>query len=614
MTVEFPGSFFSAFARAEDKALSQKPFITTSMNRISYGEVCAIIRKLTSLYKSWGMAPGDRVVFSTKDDIHASILFLSLLCNGITAVFLDPETKPFRARHLIETSLPKAVILDTDLQNSWETSGVRTVLGIDTKKRAGVLRRLFSKEPVDTDATYPLILSRFKAGDLPPHIDPDSDAYILFTSGTTNAPKGVCISHRALCAHLGTLCRVYDYTPMSRILNILLLSHADGIIQGPVVTFFAAAELYTPFRFTISKITDLLDAVYHYRITHFICVPTMLALILRFAAEEKDAFATDTFHLIGSCGAQLETGLWQGFETNFGVRIVNVYGLTETVVGGIFAGPDAESHVPGSIGKPVDCEARIADENGCDVRPGEAGELWLRGKNIMSGYFGAPAATAAVFSDGWFKTGDMARCDCDGIYRIVGRKKEIIISGGVNIHPEEITEVLNKHPQVSEAVTFGLPDQDWGEKVVSAVVVSDQSLNEEELILFCRSNMEEVKVPDKIAVLDTLPRGRSGKVELKALKESFLGSQKLISETSQHLEQRIIGIAAQCFKVSAGSLSTGNTIDTTVGWDSLSHLELIVTLEEAFSIKFTPADIMQMDSLETVVEIVRKKYEPYSGK
>jgi long-chain acyl-CoA synthetase len=508
---------------------------------------------------------------------------------------------------LIEVSRPKAIILDTDLNESWDVSVVETVLGIDIQKRAGILRRLFTKEPVDSDtATYPLILSNFEAGKLPSHIDPESDAYILFTSGTTNASKGVRISHRALCAHLDTLSKVYGYTPESRILNILLLSHADGIIQGPVVTFFNSAQLFNPFRFVIPKITDLLDTIYHHRISHFICVPTMLALILRFASEEKDAFNTNDFKLIGSCGAQLEPDLWQSFETNFGVSIVNVYGLTETVVGGIFAGPDMESHVIGTIGKPVDCEARIVNENGFDVPPGEAGELWLRGNNIMSGYFGDPEATADVFSGEWFKTGDIACCNTEGIYRIIGRKKEIIISGGVNIHPEEITEVLNKHPQVTEAVTFGLPDHDWGEKVVSAVVVIDQTVGEEELINFCRDNLEEVKVPDNIAILETLPRGRSGKVQIKVIKEHFLNSKKNVASARLDIEQRIIGIAANCFKVSAESLSIDDTVDTTIGWDSLSHLELIVTLEETFAIKFSPSDIMQMNSLETVLTTVQK--------
>lgn len=607
MTAEFPGNFVSAFLRAEEKALSQKSFITTSMNRLSYGELTAIIRKLTSLYKSWGLAPGDRLVISTKDDIHASVLFLSLLCNGITAVFIDPETKPLRADHLLEVSRPKAIIADTDLIESWDVSGVGIVLGVDIKKRAGILRRLFAKEPVDVDATYPLILGKFEAGELPSTIDPESDAYILFTSGTTNAPKGVRISHRALCAHLGTLAKVYGYTPESRILNILLLSHADGIIQGPVVTFFTSAQLFTPFRFAISKITELLDAVYHYRISHFICVPTMLALILRFAADEKEAFATNDFKMIGSCGAQLEAELWQGFEANFDVRIVNIYGLTETVVGGIFAGPDEESRIIGSIGKPVDCEARIVDENGLDVFIGEAGELLLRGDNVMSGYFDAPEATAEAFSGEWFKTGDIACCDVAGIYRIIGRKKEIIISGGVNVHPEEVSEVLNKHPQVTEAVTFGLPSEEWGEKIVSAVVVCNQAIREEELILFCRANLEEVKVPDTIAILETLPRGRSGKVQISAVKEHFLESEKIVADASQQLEKRIIGMAAQCFKVSPESLSIGNTVDTTAGWDSLSHLELIVSLEEAFSIQFAPSDIMQMDSLESIVSTVRKR-------
>jgi len=137
--------------------------------------------------------------------------------------------------------------------------------------------------------------------------------------------------------------------------------------------------------------------------------------------------------------------------------------------------------------------------------------------------------------------------------------------------------------------------------------VRDQSLREEDLILFCRANLEEVKVPDTIAILEALPRGRSGKVEIKVLKDRFLHSEKVVADASQHLEERIVGIAAQCFKVSPESLSIGNTVDTTTGWDSLSHLELIVTLEEAFSLQFAPAEIMQMDCLEVVVSTVRKR-------
>jgi long-chain acyl-CoA synthetase len=604
----YPKDFVEAFGLAESKANASKVFLETAMSRVKYAEVCMLVRKLASLYQEWDLKPGDRLAFSSKNDTHAAILFLSLLRNGITAVFIDPDAKKTRVEHLLKVSQPKALMLDSDLQDTWEITGIEHIIKIDNRKRSNLLERLLKKgQAAANREEYPAMLSRYEPAQLPDVIDPDLDAYVLFTSGTTSDPKGVRISHRALLAHLTTLSRQYGYSPDSRILNILILSHADGIIQGPVITFFNLAQLYRPLQFTIPQIPELLDSIYHYQISHFVAVPTMLSLIEKFGLDQHDAFQTDDFKFIISCGAQLEPNLWENFEQVFQTRIVNVYGLTETVIGGLFSGPDDHSHRIGTIGKPVDCYARIVDEKGNDVPPGERGELLLKGENIMGGYLNAPEKTAEVFWGDWLRTGDIATSDEQGLYRIVGRKKAVIISGGINIHPEEVTEVLNRHPKVMEAITFGLPDTIWGEQVVSAVGVKDDSVKAEHLINFCRDYLEEVKIPKKIFISKELPKGRSGKVQIEAVKKMFEGlDQSLVANTNK-LDRLVIDIASQCFKVTQDSLSLRSTPDTVPAWDSLAHLELVMMLEESFDLRFSPVEIMQMDSLVAIKNMIESK-------
>jgi len=333
----------------------------------------------------------------------------------------------------------------------------------------------------------------------------------------------------------------------------------------------------------------------------------MLSLLEKFGIDQADAFQTEDFRFIISCGAQLESDLWERCEKLFQVRIINVFGLTETVIGGIFSGPDDKSHMIGAIGKPVDCEARIVDDKGDNVICGKPGELLMRGMNIMSGYLDSPQATEEAFLDGWFKTGDIAICNEQGIYKIVGRKKAIIISGGINIHPEEITEVLERSEKVVEAITFGVRDETWGEKVVSAVAVSDDSITENHLTSFCREHLEEVKIPDKIFILNELPKGRSGKIQINEILGMVRTASDDINAGYDNITTRVIDIASQCFKLSRNSLSLLSTPETTPGWDSLAHLELVIMLEKAFEIDFSPSEILKMESLASIKSVLENR-------
>jgi len=382
------------------------------------------------------------------------------------------------------------------------------------------------------------------------------------------------------------------------------MHHTDGSVFGALTAAWADAALYRPMAFSIQKIEPLLHGIYRDRISHFIAAPVMLSMILKLMQQEHDAFKTADFDCVISTAGHLETHLWQQFEQTFGVRVANHYGLTETVTGSLAAGPDDASHRIGTLGKPVDCECRIVDEHGEDVAEGHAGELWIRGNHVMSGYHRNPEATQETLHDGWLKTGDKVSRDADGFYHLQGRIKNLIISGGRNIAPEAITAVLHQHPAVKEAVTIGLPDADWGERVIAAVVTS-ASITENDLIAFCRDQLAEYQVPKHIVQLDSLPRGPSGKVQLplaKAAIEAALQPQGQMH--SGNIQERVFAIASDILRTPATELRPETGPDNTSGWDSLAHMALVEALEREFGITLSARDIMSLGSLGDAISIV----------
>jgi long-chain acyl-CoA synthetase len=543
------------------------------------------------------------VVIATEDDCEAALLFTALVCNGMTVVQLDPNIHALRARALAAKAEPSLVIADAGLLKAWGFAdlGWPALELARPAPRQGPFGGLMRQKPAEGLA---VVLDGLEPVDPPRDIPPETLAYILFTSGTTLEPKGVCISHRALFSHLHTLSGVYGYSSESQILNTLMLSHADGMIQGPMISFYNAAHLHRPLKFEITSLDRLLDSVFQLRITHMIAVPTMLSLMARFGADAEDAFKGGDFRLLVACGAALEADLWEAFERKFQVSILNVYGLTETVVGGVFAGKLVGVEGYGSIGRPIDCELRLVDESGADAAQDEPGELLMRGDLLMSGYFGDEAQSAEALREGWLHTGDVARRDAEGRYWICGRKKNIVIRGGLNIHPEEISEALNRHPAVTDAVAFGAPDPEWGEKLL-AIVVSETA-NEAELRRHCAEVLEPRKAPSRILVVDALPKGRSGKVviaEARALFDQSDAGAKAGAGAGD-VTARLLSVAARTFKLDPQQLRLASTPDEVVGWDSLAHLDFVTALEEEFAMRLKPRQIMALTSIGKALEFI----------
>ncbi len=599
-----PTNLGELYTTLNAEARRGKVYVELAGSRLSYRHLVERINLFSTWVAAQGWGGGERVLIVTHHDEHAITLFLGALLNGLCPILLTADTRSERAQAICAKARPAHTFLDREVLLEWPWMQAQRFTEIVVEPRGNtLLNSLLGKTgPGDT---YPALLAGLSPASPRMAANQHDPAYIVFTSGTTSAPKGVVVTQRNLFSHLATLQRVFGYTGQARILNNLVLAHADGLVQGPLLAAFAGATLVRPERFEVRNLEVLLSRIVNDRISHFITVPTVLSLIDRFA-RDNDYFRSNDFRHLISAAALLDPNLWQRLEARLGIRICNLYGLTETVAGGLFCGPDDATFGIGGIGKPVDMEARVMDDSGAEVTPGQEGELELRGANVTPGYFEDAEATSALFHDGWLRSGDIVTCQPDGQYRIRGRKKALIMSGGFNIHPDEINEALRRFPGVADAVTIPMPDADWGELAYSVVECANPPPDEVELFAHCRTHLEAMKVPRRIFFIEHLPRGLSGKVQLPAISEWVrmqLENGCARTEGDCPLEA-LVNLAEEVFRLPAGSLSGDAKPAEVPGWDSLGHLNLVAAVEASFGINLTVQEILSIDSLRVLHGVV----------
>ena len=368
---------------------------------------------------------------------------------------------------------------------------------------------------LDADDSAPKALSYAKAIDrvrpdpLPTRVQPEDIFCLLYTSGTTGRSKGVMIPHRQIAWNayntvvswqLRQTDRVQVYTPMY---------HAGGltVFMTPLFAIGGSIVLHDGF-----DTAEVLQALRDYECTILFGVPTIFKMLL----DSPEFASLDFSHLrwCASGGAPLPLQLLRAYQER-GLIFRQGYGLTEVGVN-CFAMSDEDSlRKPGSIGKPMMfTEAKLVDPESNQVATNEVGELCLRGPHVCRGYWNNPAATAEVLdAEGWFHTGDLARCDEDGFFYIAGRSKDMIISGGVNIYPAEIEKELLEHPAIAEVSVMGTTDEKWGEVPVAFVALkSGASTSDLELIEFLRPRINKIKLPRQVNFVEALPRNAYGKV------------------------------------------------------------------------------------------------------
>jgi len=599
------------FQQIESPGMARKPFAELDRT-YTYGTLTDTIDRLGGLFRHLAVTPGQRIVISSQNAFVVSSLVLAGLKYGITTMLIDPETGPTRADQLIQTGAPDAFLVDQSLIARWNLSArsgrVFSWLPRAQKKGALFQKMLGKKKPVTGPKAFAEAIADFPRQDAPDGLDPETIGFILFTSGSTGAAKAVQISHRAILANLRSVASVYRLTPDSRIYNILPLYHTDGLFQGPLLTAFAGATWYHPLAFSLDQIPHIFDGMYKYQISHFITVPTMLSLLHQLAEGYEDSFKGDDFQYISASAAPLEVPLWEAFEDTFGCQLLNLYGLTETVCIATACGPDPETRKIGTVGKTVDCDCRIVDEHDREVPPGQVGELLIRGDLLFSGYLHNPDATRAVLQDGWFRTGDLARQDEEGFLTITGRKKNLVISGGINIQPEEVAGILENHPAVREAACLGQPDPVFGEKLVAAVVLhANTNTSTADLVVHCRQELESAKIPREIRFLDQLPRTGSGKIAGPALRELLEAEQQEGDHQKSDLMAGLIAAAAEAFSVRPSTLDLSHSAENLDGWDSMAHLIFVTNLEKQFGVRFNAREVMIMSNMRTAFDLLRQK-------
>jgi long-chain acyl-CoA synthetase len=588
---------------ALERAPVAKPLLVTERGTLRYGEFAGYVRRLGGEFEARGMKRGSRLMIASHDDRLVLALTVAALCHGQVAVVADPDAPAPAAQILREVSRPDAIIADAAIAQAWGLEPEDCwIIPAENAKGGGIYRKLL--RPKGEDGGFLASLPDVTFGPPPPS-KPDEPGLILFTSGSTARPKAVELGHGAVGTHIVTLMNQFELDHEARLFNLLPFHHADGVIQGGLLALASGATLYRSLRFQLGNVQKVLDTLYAERITHFTVVPTMLAIILRLADGLRDAFADLELKKIISTAGHLEPRLWDRFEARYGYNLANVYGLTETVAGGVFCGPPPRPARKHTLGKPVDCRVKIMTDDGREAAIGDVGEIWLSGPNLMSGYFGDREATNQILRDGWLHTGDLALQDAEGFLHFQGRKKNVLISGGHTIQPEEITAALKLHPDVADAASLGLQHAELEEIPVSAVVLQPGSpANEALLTEHCRAHLAPYKIPRRIVILPALPYGPSGKVQLQILREQI--------KNAGHDGAGVLGgdLAAQVFQIARDTfrarspLTARSSPENTFGWDSMGHLSFVFALEEHFGIYLPARDIIRLSDLGTAIEIV----------
>jgi malonyl-CoA/methylmalonyl-CoA synthetase len=357
-----------------------------------------------------------------------------------------------------------------------------------------------------------------------PDVASERRAMILYTSGTTNRPKGVVTTHANITAQITSLIEAWEWSADDRIVLFLPLHHIHGIINVVSCALWSGATCEVLPRFDASAVWERIAGS---SLTLFMAVPTIYVKLIAAwdaAPPERRAILSQAcakLRLMVSGSAALPVSTLERWKEISGHTLLERYGMTE--IGMALSNPLRGERVPGSVGKPLpSVEVQLVGENGEPVTPGMPGEIEVRGPSVFAEYWGKPEATRDAFRDGWFRTGDTAVVEND-VYRILGRTNiDILKTGGHKVSALEIEEALREHPAVAECAVVGVPDLEWGERVAAAVVLNDGgALDLASLRAWAKEFLAAHKLPSRLLVLDALPRNAMGKVTKPAIKAMF---------------------------------------------------------------------------------------------
>jgi malonyl-CoA/methylmalonyl-CoA synthetase len=484
-------SIAEAFVQNAERA-PEKLCLRFEGEEISYRKLREWAEAFGSTLADWGLRPGERVALYLGN--HPDLLAAYVGTHLVGGVVVPVNTQYRKS----------------ELEHIFGDAGVR--LCLTDEERRPELDRAHENLPdleMIVETGPELEESLGGGGTLRRKVPRGEDlAVIAYTSGTTGRSKGVMLLHRNLVANAQAVCEAWRWTDRDTLLLALPLFHTHGLMVGAHGTLLtgASAELHRKF-----DVGEAYDALLSGRATMFFGVPTMYTRLLREARAREER--PPPIRLYDSGSAPLSPQTFGEFEELFGERILERYGMTETIMN--LTNPFEGERRPGTVGLPFPGqEARIVDVKTREPLPdGEVGEIEVRGPNVFPGYWNRPDATEESFDgEGWFATGDLGSVGEDGYFTISGRAKELIISGGYNVYPREVEEAIEGCPGVSEVAVVGLPDPEFGERVGAAVVREDPGLTAEKVTSFCREDLAGYKKPRQVVFVEELPRNALGKV------------------------------------------------------------------------------------------------------
>ncbi len=451
---------------------------------LSFGDLEARSNRLARLLRARGLGRGDRLGFFLANRVEVIDLWLAAVKLGLVLVPINVLYRERELKHILADAAPVAVVSSRDLATLLPGgTAIWDVDELDTEARSQPAAR----EVVPCDATTPLA--------------------IIYTSGTTGASKGAVLTHGNFATNALALVVGWQITPDDRYLAVLPLFHVHGLANGLHCWLISGCHMRLVERFEQAKAAGWFEA---YQPTLFFGVPTIFVRLADVPAETA-ARIGGRLRLAVSGSAPLPAELHDRFRRLYGSVILERYGMTETLMN--VGNPYAGERRPGTVGLPLPhVGVRICDEAGSPVPDGTSGELWVQGPNVCAGYWRRPDATAAAWRDGWFRTGDLGVRAPDGYITLQGRRSDLIISGGFNIYPREIEEVLLEQPDIREAAVVGIRDPVRGEVPV-AYLVSDRALDSDALLAALKSQLASFKLPRGFVRVDALPRTALGKVQ-----------------------------------------------------------------------------------------------------
>ena len=469
--------------------------------RWSYGDIDTGAARFANLILARGVKPGDRVAVQVQKSVESLVLYLATVRAGAVYLPLNTAYTLNELAYFLADAEPSLIVCDPSRRDGVAALAAgAAVETLGTGGKGSLTAAAAAEAP--TFATVPR-----QADDL---------AAILYTSGTTGRSKGAMLTHANLASNAATLTEAWRFTSEDVLIHALPIYHTHGLFVACNVALLSRASMILLPKFDADAILRLMP-----RATSMMGVPTFYVRLLQHPGLTREVAAGMRLFTSGSAPLLAETHRqWQAVT---GHAILERYGMTETSMN--TSNPYDGARVPGTVGPPLPgVEARIVDpETGRGLGPGEIGMIEVKGSNVFKGYWRMPEKTAAEFRpDGFFITGDLGLIDADGYVAIVGRGKDLIITGGFNVYPKEVESEIDAIPGVVESAVIGLPHGDFGEGVTAVVVTTPgASIDERRVLDALDDRLARFKRPKRVLFVDELPRNTMGKVQKNALRERY---------------------------------------------------------------------------------------------